>query len=127
MIAWCGAAAEPAREAASVITGLAAALTAGNVQEFMAPFDRSVPQYDSIQANVTALAAQGDTQSYLEITKNEGDERARTLEISWELRLTRASEALPYARRQTNVTCKLELRGKQWRIVAFQPAEFLAP
>jgi hypothetical protein len=120
-------AADPARDAASVITEVAAALTAGNVQEFMAPFDAAFPGRDRLRENVAALAAQGDTQSYLEVTSNEGSATERTLQVSWDLRVQRSSEALPYARREVNVTCKLQLRGKRWVIVDFAPVDFLAP
>jgi hypothetical protein len=120
-------AADPARDSASVITGLAASLTAGNVQEFMAPFDPAMPGLDRLRAGVAALATQGETQSFIELTKNEGDEHARTLELTWELRILRTGDATISSRREVTVTCKLELRGKRWRIIAFQPIDFLIP
>jgi hypothetical protein len=120
-------AADPARDSASVITGLAASLTAGNVQEFMAPFDPAMPGLDRLRAGVAALVAQGETQSFIELTKNEGDERLRTLELTWELRILRTGDATISSRREVSVTCKLELRGKRWRVVAFQPIDFLIP
>jgi hypothetical protein len=120
-------AADPARDSASVITGLAASLTAGNAQEFMAPFDPALPGLDRLRVGVSALVAQGETESFLEISKNEGNEQARTLELSWELRILRSGDATISSRRQVQVTCKLELRGKRWRIVAFEPIDFLIP
>jgi hypothetical protein len=120
-------AADPARDSAAVITSLAASLTAGNVQEFIAPFDPAMPGLDRLRAGVAALAAQGETQSFIEVTKTEGDEHARTLELTWELRILRTGDATISARREVRVTCKLELRGKRWRIVTFQPIDFLTP
>jgi hypothetical protein len=120
-------AADPARDSASVITGLAASLTAGNVQEFIAPFDPAMPGLDRLRAGVAALAAQGETQSFIELTRNEGDERTRTLELTWELRILRTGDATISSRREVHVTCKLELRGKRWRIVTFEPIDFLIP
>jgi len=120
-------AADPARDAAAVITDLAAALTAGNVQEFMEPFDPAFADYQKVRTGVAALAAQGDTQSYIEVMKNQGDSRSRTLEVSWELRVLRQGDATISSRRQVQVTCKLELRGKRWRIAEFAPVDFLAP
>jgi hypothetical protein len=120
-------AADPARDSAAVITGLAASLTAGNVQEFMAPFDPAMPGIDLLRAGVAALAAQGETQSFIELTRNEGDDRARTIELSWELRILRTGDATISSRREVHVTCKLELRGKRWHVVAFEPINFLAP
>ncbi len=120
-------AADPAQDSAAVITGLAAALTAGNVQLFMEPFDRAMPDYGQLGAEVAALIAQGQTESFIEITKNEGDDRARTIQASWDLRIQKGSDAMPTARREVNVVCKLELRGKHWRIVGFAPVDFLRP
>jgi hypothetical protein len=116
----CLTAADPAREAAAVVTEVAASLTAGNLQMFLAPFDAALPDYDRLRAAVAALMAQGDTQSYLEVTSNEGDDRARTLTVDWELRTATA-------RRQVRVTCKVELKNKRWRIVGFTPIDFLMP
>lgn len=123
--AWC--AADPARDAAAVITELAASLTAGNVQTFMAPFDRSVAGYDRLREEVTALVRQGQTQSYVEVVRNEGDDHSRTIEATWELRVRRDGDATFAARPEAKVTCKLELRGKKWRIVEFAPVELFAP
>ena len=119
-------AADPARDAASVITGLAAALTAGDAQEFLSPFDSGVAGYERLRSGVAALVRIGETQSYLEITRNEGDAHTRNLEIDWDLRIRRDGDATP-SRREVVVKCTLELRGKRWRITAFAPMEFLIP
>jgi hypothetical protein len=119
--------AEPARDAAAVITSLTAALTAGNVQEFLAPFDPAVAGYDRLRVGVAALAAQGETQSFVEVTKNEGSDHVRTVEANWELRIRREGDATPSSRREVHVVCKLELRGKRWRIMEFTPVDFLVP
>jgi len=120
-------AADPEHDSAAVITGLAASLTAGNLQLFIEPFEPAMPGYGQLRSDVSALMAQGETQSFIEVTKNEGDGRARTIEASWELRVPRGDDATPSSRRQVQVVCKLELRGKRWRIVAFSPLDFLAP
>ena len=112
-------AADPARDAERVLTELAASLTAGNVQTFMEPFDTAFPDYQRLRAGVAALA-QMDTQSYLEVVKNEGSEQERTLEVTWELRTAEA-------RRETKITCRLQLRNGKWRVAAFAPVDFFAP
>src|SRR5262245_58122190 len=84
-------AADPAGEAAAVISELAAALAARDAQEFLARFDPKFPEREKLAANVAALvAAQADTQSYLDIVSNEGDDRTRSLELTWELRVQRS-------------------------------------
>jgi murein L,D-transpeptidase YcbB/YkuD len=119
------AAADPAREAASVITELAAALTAGNASEFLRHFDPAIPEYDKLKANVTALTRQAETQSYVDVVSNQGDDQARTLVLTWELRVQRTGDATATVRPETRVTCKLRRQGKQWRIVSFTPLDFL--
>ncbi|SRR5712692_8887327 len=118
--------ADPAGDAAAVITELAASLTAGNAQEFMAAFDRGMPGYDKLRDNVTALVRSGETQSYIEIVKNEGDDKVRTIDMSWELRVKREGDATA-SRREAQVRCKLEKQGKRWKIVEMAPVEFLGP
>jgi hypothetical protein len=118
-------AADPAREAGDIIRELAASLTAGNAQEFLRHFDPAMPGYEKLSANITALARQGETQSYVEIVKNEGDDQSRTMELTWELRLQREGDATATARPEARVTCKLRRQGKQWRIVSFTPVDFL--
>jgi hypothetical protein len=119
-------AADAGRDAAAVISNLAASLTAGNAQEFLSAFDRAMPGYEKLRANVTALVRAGETQSYIDIVKNEGDDRARTIEMAWELRVQREGDTAP-SRREARVTCKLEKQGKKWRIVGMEPVEWLGP
>ena len=64
-------AADPARETADTVTELVADLTAGNARTFLDGFDRAMAGYDKLRANVNALVAQGETQSYIDIVKNE--------------------------------------------------------
>ena len=118
-------AADPARETGDVIRELAASLTSGNAQEFLRHFDRAMPGYEKLSANVASLVRQGETQSYVDVVKNEGDDQSRTLELTWELRVQREGEATATARPEARVTCKLRRQGKQWRIVSFTPLDFL--
>lgn len=119
-------AADPERDAAAVITELAASLTARNAEDSLAAFDRAIPGYDKLRANVAALVRQAETQSYIEIVKNEGDEHVRSIEMTWELRIQREGDATA-SRREARVTCKLEKQGKRWRIVGIEPVGFIAP
>jgi hypothetical protein len=90
----------------------------------MAPFAK--PD-EEIRAGVAALIAQGETQSYVEIVKNEGDGQSRTVEATWELRVKREGDATPSTRREARITFKLEFRGKRWKIVEFSPTDFFRP
>jgi len=120
-------AADPAREASSVITELAASLTAGNLELFLEPFDRGMPNYATLSANVAALMRQGQTQSYIEVVKNEGDDKTRTIEADWELRIQRDTDATASTGRESHIFVRMEKQGKRWRIMAFSPVGFLEP
>ena len=120
-------AADPSHESADVITQLAAALTADNAQEFLASFDRKMAGYDELRANVNALLQQADVQSYVEIATNEGDDKARDLEIAWTLRIQRTGDATALPERDAHIKCRLEKQGKNWRITAWDGVAFFAP
>lgn len=122
-----GFAANPAKDSADVITGLAAALAADNAQEFMAPFDRKMENFEELRAKVTALLLQADVQSYLDITSNEGNDSERRVEVSWTMRIQRTGDPTPLPDREAHVTCRLEKQGKSWRITAFDGMALFAP
>jgi hypothetical protein len=120
-------AADPGRESADVIAGLAAALSAGNALQFLAPFDRKMPDYEQLRTNINALVLQANVQSYVDVTANEGDEKTRKLEVDWTLRLQRTGDPTPLPDRETHIICRLEKQGKSWRIVSFDRIAFFAP
>ena len=73
-----------------------------------------------------AISRQAEVQSSIEVVENEGDDRRRSLELDWILRIRREQEATP-GRRQQRVKCRVEKSGKKWRIIALEPLEFFAP
>ncbi len=113
-------AADPAQEAIDVLTELAASLSAGNVGRFLAVFDPKIKGYGELRNNVTALIAEGDVQCFLDPQENEGDARARTLQVEWTLRSAAGS-------RERAVKCGVEKQGGKWRITAFEPLGIFAP
>ena len=121
-----GSAADPAQEVVDLITSAAASLSAGNAAAFLAAFDRAMPGYETLRANITALERQAEVQSSIDLVENEGDDRRRSLELDWILRIRREQEATP-GRRQQRVKCRVEKSGKKWRIIALEPLEFFAP
>ena len=87
-----------------------------------------MPGYAKLRENVTALIAQGEVQSLIDPLENEGDDRRRTVEFQWTLRMQRGQEqSASCARREQVVKCKVEKRGGKWRIVELEPIEFFAP
>jgi hypothetical protein len=128
--------ADSADDVWDVIAGAARALTEatalpppnrGSAAPFLSSFDPKMRDYDTLRAKVTALIAQADLQSTLDPVRNEGDDRARDLDIDWQLRITDLATGLTSARRQEIVKCRVEKQGRKWRIVSIQPMSFFSP
>ena len=113
--------------AADLFTTLASALSEGDAFAFMRPFDRAMPGVESLRANVTALVLRAEVLASLEITRDEGDDAHRSIEIEWYLRIRDKEETGSLTRRQETVKCRLEHRGKKWVIMAFEPLSLFAP
>jgi len=126
-IAGCCAAADPAREVLELVSDAAASLSAGNAAEFLRAFDKGMPGYAKLRENVTGLLALGDVQSAIEPVEDAGDDRRRTAQFQWTLRILRGSQATASVRREQAVKCTAEKRGGKWRIIAIEPLEFFAP
>jgi hypothetical protein len=94
---------------------------------FLAAFDPKMPGFDRLSANVTALLQQGDVESSVELAGSEGDDRRRSLELDWILSVVGHDTGIRMFQRHQRVKCQVERQGGKWRIVAFEPLEFLAP
>jgi len=94
---------------------------------FFAAFDPKMPGFEQLRANVTALVQQGDVESSVELAGSQGDDNRRTLELDWILTVVARNTGIDIVRRHERVKCQVERRGGKWRIVAFEPLEFLAP
>jgi hypothetical protein len=120
-------AADPAAEAWEVVTGLAAALGRASEVAFLAYCDRQMPAYESLRANVSALVAAMDVESAIDPVRNDGDDRSRELEVDWQMRMVGRSGLRTVAQRQDTVKCRLERRGRGWKVVRLEPVAFFAP
>jgi len=129
--------ADSAQQVWDLFTDMAGSLSAANAQRFLTAFDKSMPGYDRLNANVTALLRQSEIQSSVEFTSNEGDDQKREVEADWLLILrpldssaftkTGEHETMASERREQTLKCKLARQGKQWKIVALEPVDFFAP
>src|SRR5689334_1718840 len=79
--------ADPAGAAWDVIASAVRALAGGNAAEFLGYFDRSMQGYQTFRSNVTALVAEADVQSSIDLVRNDGDEHSRAVELDWMLRI----------------------------------------
>jgi hypothetical protein len=120
---------EPARGGAvwDLLSESVSSLAEGNSANFLAAFDRRMPGYDQLRANLTGLLGQGSVASSVELAGSQGDDRRRTLELDWILSVAVPETGIGVFRRHQRVKCQVERQGRKWRIVAFEPLEFLAP
>lgn len=90
-------------------------------------FDRAMPGYAQLEANLKALTSIWLVEPALQLTSNEGSDDRRLLEIDWTMTLTEPQNTGNSTRKEATVQCTIEKRGKQWLIVALAPLEFFAP
>jgi hypothetical protein len=110
-----------------LLTEAAAELSAGNAPDFMRAFDRSMPGYPVLAANVSGLTAAYEVESSIEMLSEEGSGSTRTVELDWYLELIEQQDETNTIRRRDRVTCRLMKLGKKWKIVALEPLAFFAP
>ena len=123
----CCRAADPAQEVLDLVADAAASLSAGSVSQFLKAFDPAMEGYAKLRENVTGLVALGEVQSLIDPLEDEGDDRRRTVQFRWTLRLRRGEQSASFIRREQVVICKVEKQRGKWRIVGLEPIEFFAP
>ena len=126
-LAACCRASDPAQEVLDLVADAAASLSAGSVPRFLKAFDPAMQGYAKLRENVTGLVALGDVQSLIDPLEDEGDDRRRTVQFRWTLRLQRGEQSASFTRREQVVKCKVEKQRGKWRIVGLEPIDFFAP
>jgi hypothetical protein len=118
------AAADPAVDVLKVFRDAAAALTIDDAGAFLDNFDRDMPGYATLQTNIEGMLAAYEVGSTIETVSNEGDDHTRNVELDWVLLATRkdAINSAQETRRQV-VKCRLERRGKRWKITRLEPVD----
>jgi hypothetical protein len=106
---------------------LESALSEGNADQFLKGFDRSMPGYGMLAANVAALVEETEVQSSIEVLSDEGTDASRTLELDWFLQLVEQQAAGESTRRREQVHCTVARQGKKWRITRMAPLSLFAP
>ncbi len=117
--------AEPPADVRDFFRAAAEALVNDDASAFMARFDRDMPRHATLRSEIEGLLAAYDVGSSIEVVNDEGDNQKRTLELDWLLVTSEkaANHGTGISRRQI-VKCRIERRGKQWKITAFEPVEF---
>jgi hypothetical protein len=84
---------------------------------FMEGFDRDMPGFAKLQEQIERLAAE-EVASSVEVVRDEGDGRARSMELDWLLKIGREQP------RRAILKCRVEKRGRKWKITSLEPIEF---
>lgn len=120
-------AAEVQQEVLDFFTDLAASLSAKDAQQFLAAFDPAMPGYAKLRDGVTGLTRAGDIESSVVVVSDEGDATHRSVEVDWRIRVKNDFNATASVPREQRLHCKLEKRGKKWKIVSLDPVGYFAP
>jgi len=114
-------------EVVDLFNSMLAALSDDNVPGFMAAFDRDMPDYGKLKAQITGLVDEGDIGSDVEPVKNEGDDTHRSVDLDWYLVIRSSVANGPSVHRRQIVHCELRKEKKHWKIVSISPLTFFAP
>lgn len=120
------AAGDPAQQVWDVLTGMASSLAAGDPSGFLRPFDPAMKGYEDLRVAVTGLLAEYQLESSIDPVDNGGDDRSRTLQVQWSLRLVSRSDLQRVVDRQVPVTLRFERQRGKWKIVEFAAAGLFA-
>jgi len=102
-----------------VFEPLASALSTGDVEGFLKPFDRQMPGLGRLRENVSALMARFDITSSIELIRSD----SATVELDWYLELRGKEGAGVAERRRQTITATVEKK----RIRSMAPLDFFAP
>jgi len=113
-------------------TGDQAAAHIANVAKFMSAFSKDMPDYDTLEKNVTALVNNADVSSSIQPLNEDGDDQARQIDLDWLLEVHSLVQDGPDVRRREVLHCELrkeEVRKnkQRWKIVSIKPIDFFAP
>src|SRR5258705_5638634 len=105
--------ADTREEIIELFGAMASALSENTPGIFLRAIDPAMPGYAQLEANITALAAQNDLSSSIEINKQEGNDSAQVVELDWILEIRGRGQSHIFERRQTIVRSRLERLKKK--------------
>ncbi|MEQ1948087.1 MAG: hypothetical protein ABL995_12910 [Bryobacteraceae bacterium] len=124
----CVARAGAAADALTAISNAAAALVNDDAQGFFDSFDRDMPNYAALRANVEGLLSASAVGATVDVVTNEGDETKRTLSLDWVLALSgKNTNTGGKETRRGVVRCEIERRGRSWKVTSIEPVDFFKP
>ncbi len=119
--------ADTRQEILDLFTEMASALSEGNGLAFLDHTDHSMPDYEKFQQNILALVEQAEVLSAIDLLKEEGDDRTRSVEVDWFLQIRSREQSGPLVRRREIIKCRLSRAKKKWKVTSLDPAGFFTP
>src|SRR4051812_45416894 len=119
--------ADATQEIWDLITSVASALGEGNAARCVAAFDPSLAGFQALKTNIQGLVQGFDVQASIDLVERTEDANGQSLMLDWMLHMTQRDSAARGTRRRETVKCRVEKRGRHWRIVTFDPLGLFAP
>lgn len=108
---------------------LASALSERDAGDFIRHFDSSMPNLDTLRANVEALVEQADVVSSIDFVSQSEENSDTVFEVDWAMTLQSRAAAAggPTERRRRVLNIRLRRQGSKWQVVSLKPLEFFEP
>ncbi len=116
-----------ADEVSSLLLDLSTSLQEGNAARFLSYIDRRLQDYAVLEDEVVAMTAQDEVASSVAVLEQQKTGGGYELRLDWLLELKTISGDKPAERRRSEVICRIERSGKQWKISALAPVTFFRP
>jgi hypothetical protein len=108
------------------VANVATALSSGNPDEAMTPFDKSFDSYSRVRDYFAALTSAYNVTNEMDVIDEQTAGHEATLTVHWTLTLTDKGSGLSESREE-DLTVKLTMKKYDWRIVDISPLEFFNP
>lgn len=108
------------------INHIASALSDGNPADAMAPFDKSLPQYEMLRNYFSGLTDAYQLSNEATISDEQDGENETKLTLEWTMTLTEPATSLS-RHRTGEIQVRLVLRNGKWKIVELSPIDFFNP
>jgi hypothetical protein len=127
LLVLCGTvSAQQAKAIEQQVARVGTALSAGNPEEAMTPFDKSFDNYSRLRDYFSALTEAYAVTNELDVVDEEIAKHEATITVHWTMTLTEKGSGFSENREQ-DLTFKLIMDKNGWRLVGLSPLEFFNP
>ena len=121
LISTCLAFAEPPPAVTELLRLTTDAMANSDFGEFIKHFDPGMPNYGEFAQRLGALIGADAVASTIEVTRDEGDDNKRKLELNWLLQVGQSRQ------KRGKVTVTVERKTGTWVFTSLDPVQFFAP